>query len=132
MRRARSASRVSELLLPSGLHGVRHDGEREGRMALVRVVAGGSAERPAREHVGLPVRLHFHTRYGVICGKELEHPGEWMIVRIFQHVRRDDGARLGDFAARETAPTLAPFARIIGVSRTNPAENPFAGLGADT
>src|SRR5260221_4641196 len=82
---------------------VRHDAQYERRMALVRQVAGDSTESESRKHVGLPVRLHFHSRNRVVGGQQFERPDGGMILPVLKDIRRDDRADLGDFAARKAA-----------------------------
>src|SRR5260221_481094 len=60
--------------------------------------------------------LHLYAGHGVIERQQLEHVDGRMIVAIFEHQGRDDGARDRDFAARKTlvAAALKPQ---IGITR---------------
>src|SRR6267142_6718546 len=95
---------------------MRQHADDDWQVALMSPYPGRRAEREAGEHIGLPVRLHFHARHGVVRGQDLERPDRRMVMTVLEHIGRDDGANLRHLAAREAAAAAEPLVRVVGVA----------------
>src|SRR5487761_2112077 len=91
--------RPSQLELLSETHGetVWKHTEHERAIPVVGVISGETADGKAGQHVGLPMPLYFHARDAVIQGEQFQRVDRRIILAIFEHERRYDGAYRGDF-----------------------------------
>jgi hypothetical protein len=92
------------------------------------------AQYPAGDDVGLPVRLTFEPRKGVIRRQDIESPNPGLLSAVVRDERRHEARLQSDLAAWETliAASLEPCIRIVSLVWTCAAEAVLQNGRADS